>query len=86
MLIQVVQNPAGINSTRISDLSERGLEVQILLAQGLMNSEIAERLHLTRGTVRSYVSAILTKLDVNGRRWATILVIRHEWVVPGDWN
>lgn len=59
------------------DLSEREHEVLKLLARGLSNADIAERLFLSEGTVRNYVSAILSKLDVTDRTQAAILALRH---------
>jgi len=84
LLAQVAQNPAEKDTTLAADLSERELEVLKLLAQGLTNAEIAERLKLTRGTVRNYVSAILSKLDVDDRTQAAILAIRHGLVSSED--
>ena len=84
LLAQVAQNPAGRDSTLTADLSERELDVLKLLAQGLTNAEIAEKLYLTRGTVRNYVSTILGKLDVDDRTQAAILAIRHGLVDPKD--
>ena len=84
LLAQVAQNPAGRDSTLADDLSERELDVLKLLAQGLTNAEIAEKLSLTRGTVRNYVSAILSKLDVDDRTQAAILAIRHGLVEVSD--
>lgn len=84
LLAQVAQNPAEKDTTLAADLSERELEVLKLLAQGLTNAEIAERLYLTRGTVRNYVSAILSKLDVDDRTQAAILAIRHGLVSSED--
>jgi DNA-binding NarL/FixJ family response regulator len=52
-------NPAG--------LTQREMEVLVLLADGLRNAEIADRLFLTPKTVRHHVSAILGKLDVETR-------------------
>ena len=82
LLAQVAKNPVERETTLAVDLSERELEVLQLLAQGLTNAEIAERLFLTRGTVRNYVSAILSKLDVDDRTQAAILAIRHGLVSP----
>jgi DNA-binding NarL/FixJ family response regulator len=53
------QNPAG--------LTARELEVLELVAQGLRNADIAERLFLSEKTVGHHVSAILRKLDVRTR-------------------
>lgn len=57
-------------------LSDRELEVLRLLARGLNNPEIAHRLYLSEGTVRNYVSTILTKLGVADRTQAAVLAIR----------
>jgi DNA-binding NarL/FixJ family response regulator len=55
-------NPAG--------LTDRQLEVLELLAEGLTNAEIAERLVVSVRTVDHHVAAILVKLDVASRREA----------------
>ena len=64
-------------TTVTESLSERELEVLRLLANGLTNTEIAQRLFLSEGTVRNYVSSIFTKLDVTDRTQAAILALRH---------
>ena len=51
-------------------LSEREVEVLKLLAKGLRNSDISERLFLSGGTVKNYISNIYAKLEVKGRREA----------------
>lgn len=84
LLAQVAKDTSARDTTVASDLSERELEVLKLLAQGLTNAEIAERLYLTRGTVRNYVSAILAKLDVEDRTQAAILAVRHGLVEADD--
>jgi DNA-binding NarL/FixJ family response regulator len=84
LLAQVAKNTSLEDTTLTADLSERELDVLRLLAQGLTNAEIAERLHLTRGTVRNYVSAILTKLGVEDRTQAAILALRHGLVESAD--
>jgi DNA-binding NarL/FixJ family response regulator len=54
------------------ELTEREREVLVLLAQGLTNSAIAERLHLSAKTVRNRVSDIFSKLHVSDRAQAII--------------
>ena len=58
------------NLTQLYGLSEREVEVLKLLAQGLRNSDISERLFLSGGTVKNYISNIYAKLEVKGRREA----------------
>ncbi|GAA1692018.1 response regulator transcription factor [Glycomyces endophyticus] len=58
---------------RIAALTPREQEVLGLLGEGLSNHEIASRLFLTEGTVKGYVSAILTRLDLQNRVQAAIL-------------
>jgi DNA-binding NarL/FixJ family response regulator len=68
------EQPATVITAR---LTNREVEVLRLLAQGLSNAEIAEKLHLSEGTVRNHVSSIFSKLDVSDRTQAAILAIRH---------
>ena len=65
-------------STRANpaSLTHRELEVLDLLAEGLRNSEIAERLFITERTVDHHVSAILRKLGVTNRAQAATEAIR----------
>jgi two-component system, NarL family, response regulator LiaR len=64
----------------VEALSSRELEVLQLLARGFSNAEIARRLYLSEGTVRNYVSSILTKLEVADRTQAAILALRYGLV------
>jgi len=58
-------------------LSARELDVLRLLARGLNNADIARRLYLSEGTVRNYVSAVLSKLGVSDRTQAALLALQH---------
>ncbi len=80
LFTHVARSPASQATTLAADLSDRELEVLKLIAQGLTNAEIAERLFLTRGTVRNYVSAVLAKLEVEDRTQAALLAVRHGLV------
>jgi DNA-binding NarL/FixJ family response regulator len=58
-------------------LTERERDVLRLLARGLSNTDIAERLFLSEGTVRNYVSGIFAKLGVSDRTQAAVLALRY---------
>jgi DNA-binding NarL/FixJ family response regulator len=57
-------------SPALSNLTGRELEVLELLAERLRTAEIAERLFVARGTVRTHIGSILKKLDVSSREAA----------------
>ncbi len=63
-----------------SDLSEREREVLGLLAAGLSNAQIADRLSISLTTVKFHVGAILAKLGVNSRSQAIALAWKHNLV------
>ncbi|MFI7430149.1 response regulator [Micromonospora sp. NPDC049836] len=67
---------------RIASLTQREAQILSLLVKGLSNSEIAERIRLAEGTVKTYVSTILLRLDVKNRVQAAILA--HEAGLVGD--
>lgn len=58
-------------------LTEREMEVLSLVGQGLSNREIAEKLFLSEGTVRNYVTALLEKLGLRDRTQLAIFYVRH---------
>ena len=64
-------------------LTAREMEVLALVAQGLRNAQIAERLVLTAKTVDHHVSAILRKLDVRTRGQASAEAI-HLGLIGQD--
>jgi DNA-binding NarL/FixJ family response regulator len=77
-LLQQVASQQTHPTTLITDkLTDREVDVLRLLAQGLNNADIAGRLYLSEGTVRNYISAILSKLDVADRTQAAVMAIRH---------
>lgn len=80
LLGQIAQkNPPRQPPLEIS-LSERETEVLQLLAQGLSNADIAQRLYLSEGTVRNYTSAIFAKLGVSDRTQAVVVALRYGLV------
>ncbi len=64
----------------IEPLTPREEEVLHLLVEGLSNKEIGARLHLTEGTVKNYVSAIIAKLQANDRTHAVVTALRRGLV------
>ena len=56
----------------LDPLSERELDVLRLITQGFSNREIAAQLHLAEGTVKNYVSNILSKIDARDRTQAAL--------------
>jgi DNA-binding NarL/FixJ family response regulator len=65
------------DSGLLKQLSERELEVLRLIAHGFSNADIAQRLYLSEGTVRNYVSGIFTKLGVSDRTQAAVIALRY---------
>jgi DNA-binding NarL/FixJ family response regulator len=63
----VPRGPRRVNRHNPASLTTREIEVLALIAQGLRNTDVAERLFLSPKTVDHHVSAILRKLDVRTR-------------------
>jgi len=62
--------PASLNATLVEPLSDRELEVLRLLAQGLSNAQIAARLVVAVGTVKTHIHNIYGKLGAQNRAQA----------------
>ncbi|PQZ93731.1 DNA-binding response regulator [Arthrobacter sp. MYb227] len=74
--VSAMSTGAPCSDTRLERLTVRERETFALIARGRSNDEIAAELHLSRMTVRTYVSRILTKLDSRDR--ASLVVIAYE--------
>ena len=60
------------------DISEKEFEVIQLVAEGFSNKEISQKLFLSEGTVRNYLSTILEKLNLRDRTQLAIFYLKHE--------
>jgi len=78
--LQALVQPTPAEASLGKDLTRREMEVLSLLVKGLSNPEIAERLCVSRATVKVQVSSILSKLGVSNRAEAISLAIQHKLV------
>lgn len=65
---------------RIDLLTKRELEVLKLLAVGMYNKEVAEKLNISERTVKNHVSNIFKKLEVTDRTQAAVFAIRNNLI------
>ncbi|PZF81659.1 response regulator [Jiangella anatolica] len=72
-----------VPNARLNALTEREREVLRLVAAGLSNDEIAERLVLSPATAKTHVSRILTKLQARDRAQLVVLAYEAGLVTPG---
>lgn len=60
------------------DISEKEFEIIARVADGLNNKEISEKLFLSEGTIRNYISAILEKLNLRDRTQLAIFYYKNK--------
>ncbi len=78
VLARVRQANRQEQAAAFNDLTEQELRVLGLVSKGRTNKEIAKALFLGEGTVRNYVSSILSKLDLTNRAEAAAYAVRHN--------
>jgi DNA-binding NarL/FixJ family response regulator len=69
-----------------SILSEREMEVVKLIAEGVTNKEIGERLTITENTVKVHVKNILNKLELRNRQQLAAYAVLQNWVTTVKTN
>ena len=85
LLKQAMVKPAGTAEYKIKDLlSDREMEMLKLLATGMSNKEIAEKLCLSLRTVKAHMSNIFTKMNVASRSEALVEALRKELLTLED--
>jgi two-component system response regulator DevR len=65
-------------ASAFAELTNQEMQVLRLVSEGKTNREIAEALYLGEGTVRNYVSNILSKLGVSNRAEAAAYAVQHN--------
>lgn len=68
----------------LASLTDREREVLVLIAHGLTNDQIAERLFLSMATVKTHVNHVFMKLRVRDRAQAVVLAYETGLVLPGE--
>lgn len=67
---------------RLASLSPQQLKVLMLVAEGLLNKQIADRLDIQERTVKAHMSAVFERLDVRNRTQASVLLRSLEVADP----
>lgn len=79
---KLAQTPRTVDPVGVAELTERETEVLVLIAQGLSNGEIADRLLVAESTIKTHVSRILVKLGLRDRTQAAVFAYETRLVTP----
>lgn len=78
-IVSNIQTKPCENKDIALDLSKREFDILVLVSQGLNNKEISEKLFLSQGTVRNYISTMLEKLDLRDRTQLAIYFYKTKF-------
>ncbi len=80
----VLRSPAQTTTLAEGTLTDRELEVLKLVARGLSNAEIADKLFLSEATVKTHVGRVLSKLELRDRAQVVVYAYEAGIVRPGS--
>jgi HD-GYP domain-containing protein (c-di-GMP phosphodiesterase class II) len=79
------RRPARIRRERPAGLTERQVQVLRLVAEGLSNPKIAERLVISRRTAERHVQDVYARIGVSSRAGAALFAMEHDLLATQDW-
>lgn len=78
LIDKIDEKENNIDTIRINSLTKREYEVLTLIAEGLSNKNIADKLYISEKTVKNHVSSIFKKIHVNDRIQAAIFAFKNN--------